>query len=256
MTPRQRLVATALVAGTLLAAAPPIAAQTPDGKSRETLFVGVDTSGSFRREYDHAMSFLAYYLYGRLNGLGGLRRPRELFVAAIGGRELSEPKAFRPIHDFAGKDITQLEADLRKWSAPADVLTDFNVFFAQVARIAKERNLVLSPITVMIVSDGIPDVAVQPVKDDPGALYRSIDLSPLEFLSKNLTLRLVYASPKVDDNWRKYVHRQRIRFWTVEAEVMRGWRQQLTPGSEPADQTRLWKWVRENVDFRVRSRGL
>ena len=78
----------------------------------------------------------------------------------------------------------------------------------------------------------------------------------MEFLSKNLTLRLVYASPKVDDNWRKYVHRQRIRFWTVEAEVMRGWRQQLTPGSEPADQTRLWKWVRENVDFRVRSRGL
>jgi len=69
MTPRQRLVAMALVAGTLLAAAPPIAAQTPDGKSRETLFVGVDTSGSFRREYDHAMSFLAYYLYGRLNGL-------------------------------------------------------------------------------------------------------------------------------------------------------------------------------------------
>jgi hypothetical protein len=125
-----------------------------------------------------------------------------------------------------------------------------------VARIAKERNLVLSPITVMIVSDGIPDIPVQPVKDDPGALYRQIDLSPLEYLSKNLTVRLVYASPKVDDNWRKYVHRQRVRFWTVEAEVMRGWRQQLTPGVEPADQTKLWKWVRENVDFRVRSRGL
>ena len=256
MTPRQRLVAAALAAGTLVAAAAPSAAQTSEGKSRETLFVGVDTSGSFRREYDNAVSFLAYYLYGRLNGLGGLHRPRALFVAGIGGREMSEPKAFRPIHDFVGKDITQIEADLRKWSAPADVLTDFNVFVAQVARIAKERNLVLSPITVMIVSDGIPDVLVQPVKDDPGALYRQIDLSPLEFLSKNLTLRLVFASPKVDDNWRKYVHRQRIRFWTVEAEVMRGWRQQLTPGLEPADQTRLWKWVHENVDFRVRSRGL
>src|SRR5207302_4152286 len=121
--------------------------------------------------------------YGRRNGGGGLGRPRELFVAGIGGREMSEPKAFRPIHDFVGKDITQIEADLRKWSAPADVLTDFNVFVAQVARIAKERNLVLSPITVMIVSDGIPDVLVQPVKDDPGALYRQIDLSPLEFLS-------------------------------------------------------------------------
>ena len=255
MTPPRRLVATALVAATLLAGARPAAAQTADGTSRESLFVGVDTSGSFRRDYNDAVSFLAYYLYGHLNGLGGLRKPRQLFVAGIGGREVSEPKAFRPIQDFVGKDIAQIEADLRKWSAPADMLTDFNVFFAQVARIAKERNLVLSPITVLIVSDGIPDVPVRVVKEDPSAPYRQIDLRPLEYLSKNLTVRLTYASPRVGDNWRRYVARQRVRLWTVESEVMRGWRQQLNPGAEPADQTRLWQWVRENVDFRVRSRG-
>lgn len=256
MTPRHRLVATALVAGVLLGSAMPVSAQTVDGKPRETLFIGIDTSGSFRRDYDNAVSFLAYYLYGHLNAVGGLRKPRELFVAAIGGREASDPKAFRPIHDFVGKDIAQIEADLRKWSAPIDSLTDFNVFFAQVARIAKERNLVLSPITVLIVSDGIPDIPVQHVKEDPTALYRQIDLRPLEFLSKNLTLRLTYVSPKVGDEWRKYVPRQRVRLWAVEADVMKEWRQQLTPGLAPADQARLWKWVRENVDFRVRSRGL
>jgi hypothetical protein len=225
-------------------------------KVRESLFVGIDTSGSFRTESDDAMRFLAYYLYGHLNGLGGLSKPRELFVAAIGGQEPSEPKAFRPIHDFAGKDVAQIEADLRKWFVPTDGLTDFNPFFAQVARIAKERNLVLSPITVVVVSDGVPDLSLRNAKKDPMGLYRQIDLGSLEFLSRNMTVRLAYASPKVGDNWRRYVPRQRVRLWTTEAEVMKGWSEQLTPGAEPAEQARLWTWVRDNVDFRVRSRRL
>jgi hypothetical protein len=37
---------------------------------------------------------------------------------------------------------------------------------------------------------------------------------------------------------------------------MKSWQAQLIPGSDPAGQARLWKWVRENVDFRVRSRAL
>ena len=202
------------------------------------------------------MSFLAYYLYGHLNGLGGLSKPRELFVAAIGGQEASEPKAFRPIHDFIGKDPAQIEADLRKWFIPTDGLTDFNPFFAQVARISKERNLVLSPITAVIVSDGIPDIPLPKAKRDPTALYRQIDVGSLEFLSRNITVRLAYASPKVGDNWRRYVPRQRVRLWATEVEVMKGWSDQLAPGAEPAEQERLWKWVRDNVDFRVRSRAL
>ncbi|HEV8639721.1 MAG TPA: hypothetical protein VGV13_01305 [Methylomirabilota bacterium] len=256
MTTPLRLAAASLVAGLVLSAAAALAAQTTEGKPRETLFVGVDTSGSFRQDYDNAMSFLAYYLYGHLNGLGGLGKPRNLFVAAIGGRQSSEPKAFRPIHDFQGKDIAQIETDLRRWFVPTDGLTDFNPFFVQVARIAKERGLVLSAITVMVVSDGVPDIPVPNLKDDPMALYRQIDLRPLEYLSKNITVRLAYASPKVGDNWRRHVPRQRVRLWATEVEVMKGWRAQLMPGAQPAEQARLWKWVRDNVDFRVRSRGL
>ena len=69
-------------------------------------------------------------------------------------------------------------------------------------------------------------------------------------------MRLAYASPKVGDNWRRYVPRQRVRLWTTEAEVMRGWSRQLTSDAPPAEQAHLWGWVCDNVDFRVRSRAL
>ena len=200
------------------------------------------------------MTFLAYYLYGHVNELGGLARTRDLFVAAIGGKDSNEPKAFRPIHDFAGKNIVQIEVDLRRWFPPTDPWTDFNAFFRQAARIAKERNLLLTPITIMVVSDGIPDVPN--VKPGAPESFKTIDLSSLEFLSKNVTVRLIYASPKVGDHWRRLIPRQRVRFWAVEREVMIGWRAQVQPDADPVSQDQLWKWVRDNVDYRVRARGL
>ncbi len=232
--------------------------QPSERKPRMTLFVGLDTSGSFYRSgnYDNAISFLAHYIYGHLNELGGLTKPRELFVGSIGGKNHNEPKAFHPIHDFQGKDIAQIETDLREWFPPPDDLTDFNAFFQQVARISKERNLILAPITVMVVSDGIPDVGAGSAQAKPQMVYEKIDLSPMEYLSKNLTLRLTYASPKVGENWREYVPHQRVRMWTVEADVMKGWVNQVQSGVDPANQDRLWKWVQDNVDFRVRSKGI
>lgn len=232
--------------------------QPSERKSRMTLFVGVDASGSFYHSgyYDNALSFLAHYIYGHLNELGGLSKPREMFVGSIGGKANNEPKAFHPIHDFQGKDIAQIEASLREWFPPTDTLTDFNTFFQQVARISKERNLILAPITVMVVSDGIPDVGVGSGQAKSQMGYQKIDLSPMEYLSKNLTLRLTYASPKVGESWREYVPHQRVRMWTVEADVMKGWQDQVQPGGDPANQDRLWKWVQDNVDFRVRSAGI
>lgn len=228
--------------------------QTAERKPRQSLFVGVDVSGSFQRSgyYDDSLAFLAHYIYGHLNELGGLAPPRELFVGAIGGKNDGEAKAFHPIHDFTGKDVVQIEADLRDWFPPTDSLTDFNSFFHQVARIAKERNLTLAPITLMVVSDGVPDVSSN---INPGSkeAYESIDLTPLEYLTRNLTVRLTYASPKVGENWRKYVPHQRVRLWAVEGEVMKGWSAQVDPAVDIAAQERLWKWVKDNIDFRVRS---
>lgn len=253
---RRRVALAGLAAAAVLLTAVAAAAGGPDRASRHTLFVGVDTSGSFLKGgYDDAMTFLAHYLYGHLNGLGGLPRPRELFVAGIGGRATDEPKAFHPIHDFVDKDVAQIEADLRRWFPAQDTLTDFNAFFRQVARLARERNLVLTPITVMVVSDGIPDVPAAKARPGSPEAYRTIDLSELEYLSRSVTVRLTYASPKVGDQWRRLVPRQRVRFWAVEREVMAGWRNQMAADVDLAAQDRLWQWVKANVDYRVR-RGI
>ncbi|MEW6682967.1 MAG: hypothetical protein AB1451_08595 [Nitrospirota bacterium] len=252
MTLRTRLCATwlmaTLIVGSSLAACAP---RSDSQKPRLTMFVAVDTSGSFGSSgyYDDSLTFLAHYLYGHLNGLGGLAVPRELFVGSIGGQSADEPKAFHPIHDFSGKTVEQIEADLRTWFPPTDTLTDYNAFFRQVARISKERNLVLAPISLVVISDGIPDANGQKGQ----AAYTTLDLSSLDYLTRNLTLRLAYASPKVGDYWRKLVPRQRVRMWTVEAEVMKGWKDQMAPDADLAEQERLWKWVRDNVDYRVRS---
>jgi hypothetical protein len=244
-----------LVAAALLSAAVVVSAAEPEETSkapRSTLFVGLDTSGSFRSAYDDAITFVSHYLYGHLHELGGLSKPRDLFVTAIGGKDNHEPKSFHPIHEFNNKDVKQMEADLKKWFPATDTLTDFNVFFRQIARHVKERNLVLAPITVMVVSDGVPDVPDGSIKSGTPASYQRIDLSPLDFLSKSVTVRLVYASPKVGDNWRKLVKRDRVRFWAVEHDVMKGWRAQMRPDTDLPAQDRFWKWVRDNVDYRVR----
>lgn len=249
-----RFAALTLAAGLIAACAIHPAPRKP----RQTLFVGVDASGSFYNSghYDDAMTFLSHYLYGHLNGLGGMTPPRAVFVGAIGGNTADEPKAFHPIHDFQGKDVKQIEEDLRAWFPPTDLMTDFNAFFGQVARITKERSLTLSPITVVVVSDGVPDVSASTRRAGAQAVYEKIDLGDMEYLSRNLTVRLAYASPKVGDNWRNHVPRRRVRMWTVDAEIMKGWREQMEPEAALPDQHRLWKWVRDNVDYRVRARRI
>ena len=227
-------------------------------KPQPSLFIGVDASGSFYRSghYEGALAFLAHYIYGHLKGLDGMSRPRALFVGSIGGNSIGEPKAFHPIHDFQGKDVRQIEEDLRAWFPPGDKMTDFNAFFAQVSRIAQERNLTLSPITVMVVSDGVPDVSTAARQAGSKAVYEKIDLSSMEYLSRNLTLRLAYASPKVGNYWRKHIPRRRVRMWTVDAEIMQSWQKQIEPETELSQQHRLWKWIQDTVDYRVRARRI
>lgn len=252
---RRRLGSAALVlaAAWLAAIGSAAASQAAERAARQTLFIGLDTSGSFQRAgYDDALSFLALYIHGHLEGLGGLERPRDLFVAAVGGRQTDEPKGFRPMHDFVGKTAAQIEADLRAWFPPTDTLTDFNAFFRRVAQITRERNLLLRPVTIVIVTDGVPDPLPSGQTAGSPAAYRAIDLSPLEYLARRVTLRLAYPTPPVAERWRTLVPRQRVRLWTVDDVVMKGWRAQLVPDAAPAEQARLWKWVRENVDFRAR----
>ena len=247
---RAALLAAALAGG---CAAP---AEQQQGKPANwTMIIGIDVSGSFRdaKLYDDAVDFAAYYIYAHLNGLGGLRVPTAVFVGPIGGARASEPKPFHPINDLQGRTVEQIASDLRNWFPATDTYTDFNAYFQRVSQLVKERGLILAPLNVVVLSDGVPDVP-------PGSRlaagqnpYTRIDLTPLEFLSRSVTVRLLYANPQVGENWKRLIKHKRVRLWTQEWQVMNGWHRQVKPGVSLARQDDLWKWVRDNVDFRARA---
>jgi len=225
--------------------------------ARSTLVIGIDVSGSFRARghYDDAIDFAAHYLYGHLNGLGDLRVPSAVFVGSVGGARVGEPKSFQPMHAFAGKSVDEIAAQLRAYFPPEDALTDFNAFFGRVATLVKRQGLVLAPLDVVVLSDGIPDQTRRSSADTTGA-YAGIDVSPLEYLSRSVTVRLLYGSPTASVAWERQVERQRVRMWTVDDQVMAGWREQEDAGQSMDMQDDLWKWIDDNVDFHVRSRRL
>ncbi len=84
------------------------------------------------------------------------------------------------------------------------------------------------------------------------ASYEDIDVSPLEFLARNVTIRVLYPSPKVAAAWERQIRRQRVRIWPVEAEVMKGWHEQLEGHPKVEDEQRFWQWIENIVDRRVR----
>jgi len=250
-----RLRAAAVIA---LIAAIAIMACAPAGNNprvaRSTLVVGIDVSGSFKPNYENSIDFAANYLYARLHGLGGLRQPTAVFVGSIGGERPLETKSFQPIHTFKDLSVDQIAAFLRKEYPARDGLTDFNPFFTRVAALVKRQNLVLSPIDVVMFTDGVPDMVAD--KRDTLSKYKRIDVGDLEYLSKSVTVRVLYPRPTVAVNWEKRVPRHRVRMWTVDDEVMNTWRKQYRAGLPPERQDALWKWISDNVDFRVRSLGV
>ncbi len=231
----------------LAACVPTEEGQTP----RFTLIIGIDVSGSFQNSgsYDDAIKFAAHYLEAHLNGFGELRVPSDVFVGSVGGSRKGEAKTFHPIHDFLGKDRNQIEADLKEWFPSEDNLTDFNTFFEQTAELVSSRGLTLAPMNMVLFTDGVPDVTGDSQFENP---YETIDLSPLEYLSRSVTVRVLYPTPTVAASWRAGVARKRVRLWTQDAEVMVGWNAQVRPGVAIEDQELLWTWVTDNVDFRVR----
>ncbi len=254
----RRLIATgrttavaALVA--LIACAPP----AHDGRvARSTLVIGIDVSASFLKggRYESSIDFAANYLYAHLHGLGTLKQPTSVFVGSIGGAAAEETKSFQPIHTFQDMSVSQIAAYLRKEYPANDGYTDFNPFFTRVASLIKRQNLVLSPLNVVLLTDGLPDTPVE--KNDSLSKYAKIDVSKLEYLSKSVTVRVLYPSPTTAVHWERKVPRRRVRMWTVDNEVMATWERHHRAGLPPEQQTALWKWISDNVDFRVRSVGI
>ena len=224
-------------------------------KPRLSMFIGVDISGSFMngKYFDDSIEFLAHYIYTHLYGLGGLEIPKVLFVSSIGGARANEPKTFYPIQTFENKTVEEISEKLkeifpRKNSNP---FTDYNAFLEQVALTVKNKNMVLRPISIVMISDGIPDV-----KKDGQTDFNSIVVKPLEKLARSVTIRLIYTNAVTGKNWQTKVKRQRVKIWTQDAEVMVSWKDPkiLLPEKSFTEQDYFFAWVKDNVDFGVRSR--
>jgi hypothetical protein len=239
------ILAAVLAAGVLGCTAPK---DGPPPKS--TLVIGLDVSGSFRKSgrFEDAIEFASLYIYAHMKGFHGLTRPTDVFVGTMGGQKAGEAKTFHPIQDLTGKSPKQIEASLRNWFPETDPITDYNAFFQRVAVHVQRQNLGLAPLSIVIFSDGVPDIPG--IRGDE--LYRRINLQPLEYISRSVTVRLLYASPKVAQRWERHVPRKRVRLWTQDADVMAGWRRHVVPSARLEQQDSLWSWVKNVVDFRVK----
>lgn len=237
---------TAVLTALVLGCTPPPNAGPP----KSTLVIGLDVSGSFRKSghFDDAIEFASLYIYAHLKGFEDLRQPTSVFVGTMGGQRPGEAKTFHPIQDLSGRSPKQIAAALRAWFPETDPITDYNAFFERVAVHVQRENLGLQPLNVVMFSDGVPDIPG--VRGDD--LYRRINLTPLEYLSRSVTVRLLYPSPKVAQRWENNVARKRVRLWTQDADVMEGWRRQMVASASPEQQDSLWSWMKNVVDFRVR----
>jgi hypothetical protein len=245
----------------LLAVAPLTACDTARGIESETprqsLFIGVDISGSYMNSghFNDSMEFLAYYIYGHLNGVGGMEKPNVMFVSSIGGATEGEPKTFFPIQTFENKSVEEIHATLMEMfpKESPNPFTDFNAFFEQVAYTVRAKNLVLRPITIVMVSDGIPDVS-----RNGRTSFDAVELQPLERLARSVTVRLLYTDAVVGKSWQTAVSRKRVKVWTQDADVMRSWRDPkiMLAGVPLSEQPHFFRWVEDNVDFGVRSRRI
>lgn len=246
-----------IAAGSVAALSMSVAGCSPAAGSgrvaKSTLVLGIDVSGSFggKNRYESSIDFAANYLYAHIHGVGGLNQPTAVFVGSFGGEKPGETKSFQPIHTFQNMTVPQIAAFLRKEYPSRDGLTDFNPFFERVATLVKRQNLILAPLNIVMLTDGIPDTPSE--KNDSLSKYKKINVGGLEYLSKNTTVRILYPRPTVAVHWEKAVPRRRVRMWTVDDEVMNTWRSHYKAGVAPENQKELWKWVGDNVDFRVRS---
>ncbi|MBN1781512.1 hypothetical protein JW948_10330 [bacterium] len=226
----------------------------PQGEmARLSMFIGVDISGSFvKGEYfDDGIDFLAHYIYAHLQGLGGLEKPNVLFVGSIGGATADEPKTFYPIHTFENKSVEEIAIKLREIFPEEEVnpFTDYNAFFEQIAQMVKNQNLLMRPVSVVMISDGIPDIESGEQTD-----VSTLILKPMERLARNVTIRLLYTTANVGNQWQTQIKRQRVRVWTQDAKVMIAWKDTaiFKPDTPVDEQHRFFNWVKDNVDFPVR----
>ena len=223
---------------------------------RLVLIIGVDISGSFMdgKYFDDSIRFLARYIHAHLNGLGGMEIPHSLFVGSIGGVQKGEAKTMFPIQTFQDRNVEEIEQQLRELfpRKKENPYTDFNAFFAQVADLIETKKLILKPVSIVLITDGKPDLG----GSTQAAKFHNIQVKPLENLSRNITLRVLYTDAVTAKSWRDDVPRKRVKVWTQDAVVMAEWNspKTLVPGQPDTDQVKFFGWIKDNVDYQPRLR--
>jgi len=253
---RRATVAALLIAGLLTPACSMLQAPSGPPTPRLVMFIGVDISGSFMhgKYFDDSIEFLARYIHAHLNGLGGMEVPHSLFVGSIGGQKQDEAKTLYPIETFQDRSVEQIEAKLKELfpKTKVNTFTDFNAFFEQVGDMIDMKKLLLKPISIVLLTDGDPDLG----GSTTSAKFHNLSVSPLEGLSRNITVRVLYTDAVTAKSWRDEVPRKRVKIWTQDATVMAAWKdpRTLIPGKPETEQDRFFAWVRDNVDFTPRLR--
>lgn len=228
-------------------------------KAPKVYFVGIDVSGSFRNGpyFTDAMDFLSHYITIHLKGYGDAAKAKELFVASIGGRTPGEAKTFYPIQTFKYKSPKETAKFLKRTfnKGKPNPITDYNIFFKQVAERVRSKKLLLKPIEVILVTDGIPDLKNNKRKARASD-FAKLNLRELENLSRNVTVRVLYTSALTGMNWQEHIPRRRIKIWSQDAKVMEQWKDpKIFQQAKPlAEQTRFFSWLKANVDPSVRKK--
>src|SRR5256714_14940030 len=107
---RGRVTALVLALG-VIACSPSEKAQTP----RSTLVIGLDISGSFRRNpnFNGAIELAALYIYRQLNGIGGLQTNTAIFVGELGGERTGHAHALHPVQDLSRTSSPHIATEQR-----------------------------------------------------------------------------------------------------------------------------------------------
>lgn len=234
--------------------------EAPKKTVNKVYFIGIDISGSFRngKYFDDSMDFLSHYIHSHIHGFDDLDIPKALFVSAIGGSHKNEAKTFYPIQTFKYKSIEETYYFLKNTFRYNKVnkFTDYNIFFKQIGEIVKSKKLLLKPLEIILISDGIPDLVGKQKTDNRTNDYRTIKMNKLENLSRNITVRILYTDALTGMNWKDKIPRKRLKIWSQDSLVMTQWNDpKIFLKNTPLDkQQRFFSWLKDNVDFPVRKK--
>jgi len=197
---RRRVAALVLALG-VIACSPSEKATTP----RSTLVIGLDISGSFRRNpsFNGAIEFAALYIYGHLNGVGGLQPNTAIFVGELGGERPGQAKVFHPIQISRAKRPRRLRRTCARGSPRRPDHRLQRVLPARrLAREAQQPGPIAAQRRALLGRRADFPGAGRISLDDR---YKRVDMSALEFLSRNVTVRLLYADPPIAQLWERRV---------------------------------------------------